>query len=226
MAASGDIEQVAAIIADVTPARRLQRRINAIDQAGRELVRLDAQQVAKLDVTERLVLLEEKIVRFTRELMHFNNFAIYILNKNTNELDLLMNCDLPPESVEVDLYASTEGYGITGYVASTGRSYICPDVRKDPRYLPGIVEAQSSLTVPLKLHDEILGVLNVESDEPTAFTEDDRQFAEIFGRYIAIALNTFDLLVTERFTTTGKLASNVQTEIASPSTTSSPTPPR
>ena len=216
MSADGEIEQVAVVIADVTPARRLQRKINAIDQAGRELVRLEAQQIAKLDVAERHALLEEKIVRFTRDLMHFNNFAIYVLDHKTNKLELLINYDLPPESVEIDLYASTEGNGISGYVASTGRSYICPEVKKDPRYLPGIVEAQSSLTVPLRLQNEVLGVLNVESHQPAAFTEDDRQFAEIFGRYIAIALNTFDLLITERVTTSGKLANNVQTEIAAP----------
>ena len=216
MSADGAIEHVAAIISDVTPARRLQRKINAIDRAGRELVQIDGQQMAKLDVTERLALLEQKIIRFTGDLMHFNNFAIYVRDKNTDKLELLMNYDLPPESVEIDLYASTEGNGLTGYVASTGRSYICPDVTKDPRYLPGIVEAQSSLTVPLRLHDEILGVFNVESNQAAAFNEDDRQFAEIFGRYIAIALNTFDLLVTERVTTTGELASNVQIEISAP----------
>lgn len=215
-AARGDIIQLSAIIADVTPARRLQRKINAIDQAGRELMRLDAQQLARLDVAERLALLEEKIIRYTRDLMHFDNFAIYILDKKTNKLELLMNYDLPAESVAVDLYASTEGNGICGYVVATGRSYICPDVKKDPRYLQGIHDARSSLTVPLRLHDQIMGALNVESDLPAAFTEDDRQFAEIFGRYIAIALNTFDLLVTERVTTTGKLASNVQTEISAP----------
>ena len=216
MTADGEIGQVAAIVADVTPARRLQRRINAIDQAGREVMRLDAQQVSKLDVSERLTLLEEKIIRFARDIMHFSNFAIYVLDKNTNKLELLINYDLPPEAAEIDLYASTEGNGITGYVATTGRSYICPDVRKDPRYLPGIVEARSSLNVPLKMQDEVMGVLNVESDQPAAFTEDDRQFAAIFCRYIAIALNTFDLLITERAATTGKLANNVQIEIAAP----------
>ncbi len=215
--ADGRIDQMAAIIANVTPARRLQRKINAIDQAGRELVRLDARQLEKLDVSQRLALLEEKIIRFTRELMHFDNFAIYILDKNNNnKLELLVNYDLPPESVAVDLYASTEGNGISGYVAATGRSYLCPEVRDDPRYLQGIVEARSSLTVPLRLHDDLLGVFNVESERPAAFTEDDRQFAEIFGRYIAIALNTFDLLITERVATSGALASNVQTEIAGP----------
>lgn len=216
MTADEEVRQVAVIISEVTPTRRLQRKIDAIDRAGRELVRLDAQQIAKLDVTERLALLEQKIINFSRELMNFSNFAIWILDTRNNKLELLINSDLPPESVEVELYAATEGNGICGYVAATGRSYICPDVRQDPRYLQGIDGARSSLTVPLYLHDQVRGVLNVESVTPSMFTEDDRQFAEIFGRYVAIALNTFDLLVTEHVTTTGRVATNVECEIASP----------
>lgn len=51
---------------------------------------------------------------------------------------------------------------------------------------------------------------------PAAFTEDDRQFSEIFGRYVAMALNILNLLVVERYTTTGQLASNVNAEMAGP----------
>lgn len=216
MTSDDSVQQVAAIVSDVTASWRLRRKIDAIDSAGRELVKLDAQQLSKLDVTERLALLEEKIIRYTHDLMHFSNFAIYILDKRTNRLELLVNSDLPKERVEIELHATSEGNGICGYVAHTGRSYICLDVRNDMRYIQGIDEARSSLTVPLRLHDQILGVLNVESAEPSAFTEDDRQFAEIFGRYIAIALNTFDLLATEHATTRGQLANNVQSEISAP----------
>jgi CheY-like chemotaxis protein len=148
--------------------------------------------------------------------MHFSNFAIWLLDRRTGKLELLINYQLPPEAVEVELFASTEGNGIVGYVAATGRSYICPDVQQDPRYLPGLQRAASSLTVPMTLDNQVIGVLDVESVKQDAFTDDDRQFAEIFGRYVAIALNTFDLLVTEQVTTTGKLASNVQSEIAAP----------
>lgn len=210
------VQQFAVVITDITAARHLQRKIDAIDRAGRTLVRLDAQEVTKLDFGQRLALLEDKIIRFTHDLMNFSNFAIYILDRKTNKLQLLVNSELPPERVEIELSAETVSNGICGYVAATGRSYICPDVLSDPRYLPGIDNARSSLTVPLLLHDEILGVLNVESEKSSAFVEDDRQFAEIFGRYIAMALHTFDLLATERVATTGKLASDVQSEIAAP----------
>lgn len=214
--AEAKVQQLAVLLTDVTRARRMQRKINAIDLAGRVLVRLDAQEMAKLDVGQRLDLLEEKIVRFIRELMHFSNFAIWILDSKTGRLDLLLNHHMPEQALRVELSASTEGNGIVGYVAASGRSYICPDVQNDPRYLPGIEHAGSSLTVPLFLDDQVLGVLDVESTKFDAFTDDDRQFAEIFGRYVAIAMNTFDLLVSEQVTTTGKLASNVQCEISAP----------
>jgi CheY-like chemotaxis protein len=80
----------------------------------------------------------------------------------------------------------------------------------------GIEKARSSLTVPLRLHDAVIGVLNVESPRAGDFSEDDRQFAEIFGRYIALALNILDLLVVERYTSVGKLAINVADEIEDP----------
>lgn len=203
-------------ISDVTRARRLQQKMDAIDNAGRELVRVDAEQISKKAAHQRLELLESKIIRFTRDLLHFDNFVVRLLDKTTNRLELILCAGLPSEAQQLDIFCSPEGSGISGYVAFTGRSYICPDVLQDPRYLPGITNARSSLTVPLWLHDQVIGIFNIESDQPAAFREDDRQFAEIFGRYTAIALHILDLLVVERHATTGRLASNVSAEIAAP----------
>ena len=71
---------------------------------------------------------------------------------------------------------------MTGFVASTGKSYLCEDTTQDPLYLPGAKDARSSLTVPLVLHDEVLGTFNVESPRPNAFGESDLEFLEIFAR--------------------------------------------
>jgi CheY-like chemotaxis protein len=210
------VTQVVAICWDASSGRRLQQKIDAIDQAGRELVRLESEAIAKLSVGQRLKLLEEKIIKYCRQLMHFDHFAIRLLDRKTNKLEMVICVGLPSEAVEIELLAMPEGNGISGYVAATGRSYICSDVSKDPRYVMGLGQAKSSLTVPLMLHDKTIGIFNIESTQLSAFTEDDRQFAEIFGRYVAVAINILDLLVVERFTTTGQLASDVTTEIAGP----------
>jgi CheY-like chemotaxis protein len=101
-------------------------------------------------------------------------------------------------------------------VAATGNSYVCQDVRKDRRYLPGMVEARSSLTVPLRLHDRVIGVLNAESRRLGAFSEEDRQFAEIFANYVALALHILDLLSFERHSTQTRLTGSVCSEMAGP----------
>jgi CheY-like chemotaxis protein len=212
----GQVVQVVAVVWDATSTRRLQQKIDAIDKAGRELVRLEADAIGKMNVAERLKLLEDKIISFTKELMHFDHFAIRLLDRRQNKLEVVISQGLPQEALNIELFAEQEGNGISGYVAATGRSYICADVHRDSRYVRGLDHARSSLTVPLRLHDKVIGVFNIESRQPAAFTEDDRQFAEIFGRYVAVALNILDLMVVERMGTAHKIADNVCAELAGP----------
>ena len=81
---AGAVVQVAAVVWDATGTHRLQQKIDAIDKAGRELVRLEGESLQKLNVQERLKLLEEKIISFTRELMHFDHFMIRLLDRKSN----------------------------------------------------------------------------------------------------------------------------------------------
>jgi len=212
----GQVVQVVAVVWDATGTRRLQQKIDAIDKAGRELVKLEAESLSKMNVGQRLKLLEDKIISFSRDLMHFDHFAIRLLDRRTNKLEMVISNGLPTEAVNIELFASAESNGISGYVASTGRSYICPDVERDPRYIFGLDQAKSSLTVPLSLQERVIGIFNIESRQKAAFNEDDRQFAEIFGRYVALALNILDLMIVERVSTSHKVADDVCSEAAGP----------
>ena len=81
-----------------------------------------------------------------------------------------------------------------------------------PMDAPGLsLPPLEMVTVPLTLHDRVIGIFNIESRQRAAFNEDDRQFAEIFGRYVAIALNILDLMVVERVGTAHKVADDVCT---------------
>lgn len=207
--------QAAAVVWDVTQSFRLQKKIDAIDRAGRELVRLNAESVG-MGVQERIRLLQQRMESYMRELLRFDDFAVLLIDKKTNKLDFILEHGMGDRSHRHALYVETDNNGISGYVAATGRSYICHDTSKDPRYLEGVEKARSSLTVPLRLNDEIIGVLDIESERLAAFNEDDRQFAEILARYLAIALKTLDLIIIERFDTMGRFADDVMAEIGGP----------
>ena len=210
------VRQVVAIVSDMSASRKLQRTLDAIDHAGAELVRIESDVVQSHNAAERLRLLENKIMRFTRDLLKFDHFAIRLLDRSSNKLELVMAVGLSPEAMNVTLYAAREGNGISGYVAATGRSYICYDCSRDSRYVPGLENAGSSLTVPLRLFDRVIGVFNIESEKIGQFTEDDRRSAEIFARYMALALHILDLLVVERYTTNERVTDDLAERIVKP----------
>lgn len=207
---------VVGVLREVTREQRVQSKIDAIDAAGGELLKIDTESIRRLNLAERLRLLEDRIVRTVKETLRFDNFEVRLVDRRTRRLELVFLRGLSPLRIGEVLYAEETENGICGWVAATGRSYLCTDVEKDPRYHEGLTGARSSLTVPLRLHDQVIGVLNVESVVAHGFDDQDRQFAEIYGRYVALAMHILDLLVVERCTTNEQLGANVIGEVEGP----------
>lgn len=214
--AEGEIEQVLALAWDQTETKRLQEKLDAIDAAGRELVSFDTEALSQMDVADRLRALEDGLITCCRDLLHYDNFSVRVLDKESNRLDTILATGLTEEAKSTTIYAKAEGNGITGYVAATGMPYICQDTTKDKRYLPGLQNARSCVAVPLWLHGKVIGVLNIESEQPAAFDDTDRQFSEILARHVAHALHTLELLAVERHAITDQLAADVDAELALP----------
>ena len=201
---------------DVTRAGLAEQKFAAVERAGRELVRLEADAIRKMNMVERLTLLENKIIRYAHSLLSFDHFAVRLIDERTGKLELVLSCGLSPEAREFDLYPRAEGNGLAGRAAATGQTIRCPDASKEEHFLPAFAGAQSSLVVPLRLHDKVIGVLDVESVELDAFSADDQRFAEIFSAYIALALHMLDLLVVERIATNETVTGRVAGELDEP----------
>jgi len=80
------------------------------------------------------------------------------------------------------------GEGITGWVAQTGQSVRLGDVRQDSRYYSLRDDIRSELCVPLRVGDHIIGVTNVETSRPNAYTEGDQRVLETIAAQMATAL--------------------------------------
>lgn len=68
--------------------------------------------------------------------------------------------------------------GICGAAASTRSSIIVPDVCADPRYLACSPTVKSEIVVPILHENRLIGVLDIDSDQPDAFSADDRKYLE------------------------------------------------
>jgi len=183
---------------DVTTEVLQQQKLAAIHRAGVELADLSPEELFRMTVDERIELLKANILHYTQQLLHFDIVEIRLLDTTTGKLEPLLAVGMSAEAQRRVLYAEPKGNGVTGFVAATRKSYICEDTTSDPLYLEGCSGGRSSLTVPLMLHEEVIGTFNVESPDPRAFSDTDQQFLEIFSRDVAVALNTLELLVVER----------------------------
>ena len=203
-------------IRDVTFETLQQQKLAAIHKAGIELSDLTTEEVFNMEVEDRIELLKSNILHFTKGLLNYDVVEIRLLGEEHADLMPLLSFGLEQSAEDRPLYAQLEGNGVTGFVAYTGKSYLCQDTTKDPLYLEGSKDAKSSMTVPLIQHEQVIGTFNVESPEPNAFHQDDLQFLEIFSREVAAALNTLELLVAQQANTAQVSVEAIHREVALP----------
>jgi CheY-like chemotaxis protein len=214
--ASQKVSHLICLLRDITTQIQQQSKLNALHQAGADLAELDLEHLAEMSVAERIELLKLNIRRFLHDLLHYDVVEIRLLDRQTDRLEPLLEEGMTPEAAQRVLHARPEGNGVTGFVAATGKSYICTDTATDPLYIEGSAGARSSLTVPLLYHDQVIGTFNVESPRLGAFGEEELQFAEIFSREIANALHTLDLLQAEKRGTASQSIEAIRREVALP----------
>jgi len=88
--------------------------------------------------------------------------------------------------------------GVTGWVAQAKTPLYVPDVSKESRYLVGDPRVRSELALPLVVRDEVMGVLDLESDKLDYFTDDMIGLLALFAGQAAVALENARLYSTER----------------------------
>ncbi|MCA9132201.1 MAG: GAF domain-containing protein [Planctomycetales bacterium] len=196
--AATDNAALVATVSDITAEILQQQKLAAIHQAGQQLTDLKPDEIFAMDTQARIDLLKDNIRHYTADLLDVEVVEIRLLEQASGNLMPLLSVGIDQAAADRQLFACPQGNGVTGYVAAKGKSYLCEDASQDPLYLEAFVGAASSLTVPLILHDVVIGTINVESNKVRAFDAADMQFLEIFARDVAVALNTLELLVAQK----------------------------
>lgn len=80
--------------------------------------------------------------------------------------------------------------GIVGFVAATGASRVALDVGTDAVYFsnPDLPNTRSELALPLRVSNEVIGVLDVQSTEQNIFQEEDTEVLSTLADQVAIAI--------------------------------------
>lgn len=86
--------------------------------------------------------------------------------------------------------------GIVGNVAITGEARVVADTTLDATYLnnPLLPQTRSELAIPLKVETRVIGILDVQSETPNAFTQDDLAVLQIMADQLALAIERVQLV--------------------------------
>ncbi len=92
--------------------------------------------------------------------------------------------------------------GIVGYVAATGQPRIALDVGQDAVFFnnPVLPETRSEMALPLKVQNRVIGVLDVQSNQPSAFSDEDISILQILADQLALAIENTRLLTESQQT--------------------------
>ncbi len=141
-----------------------------------------------LDLDELL----KKALELLREHWGYALCGIFFLDREKNELYLKQVIGRNLEEVK-NLRFRVGVDGIVGWVAQTGEPLYVPDVSEDSRYIPGSLEGKSEAAFPLKVRDQVIGVLDIESREFRGFDDEDLKVLSSFASQASISIENAQL---------------------------------
>jgi len=129
-----------------------------------------------------------RVAESIKKIVDYDVFSVMLWNEQAQLLESVfaMCCsDAIPARLRLPLHQ-----GLTGTAAGERRVLRIHDVNADPRYIRGDsdVEVRSEIVVPLMLQERLIGVLDVESAKPHAFTPEHERMLSTLGSYVAVAI--------------------------------------
>jgi sigma-B regulation protein RsbU (phosphoserine phosphatase) len=152
---------------------------------------LGRQVTAVLDINELL----EKTPELIRRLIPFDAFAVYLFDERRNDLSIAYSVGYPADTTRVRIRLSE---GIVGRVVESQQALVIGDVSADPHYIEVVPGMASTLAVPLIYKKKAVGALNVLSQTPNQYSEQDAAILRQFAAAVAVALVNAQLFERQR----------------------------
>lgn len=114
---------------------------------------------------------------------HYNWVGFYFRNGNKEELVLGPYVGAPTDHTVIPF-----GKGICGQVAVSNQNFVVPDVSAQDNYIACSIMVKAEIVVPIFVHGKNIGQIDIDSNTPDPFTEDDEHFLEFICAKVAALL--------------------------------------
>jgi PAS domain S-box-containing protein len=179
------------IFRDITARKRAEE---ALKQRAAQLALLN-DIGGKIAAVLELDSLLERAARLVQESFGYHHVGLFTVDRERDELVMKTRAGdfahLYPPDHRLKL-----GQGVVGWAGRHGETLLANDVDTEPRYVnlyPDLVPTRSELCVPIRVGEEIVGVLDVQSPQLNAFDESDAMVMETLADQIAVAIGNVRL---------------------------------
>lgn len=137
----------------------------------------------------------QRILTIARDFFHLQNVAVLLLDKEAQQLCVRSQIGWDAGSDQIRL-----GWheGITGASVAKRQPVYAPDVSKDQRYICAAQSTRSELAIPLMVRDEVVGVLDCQSERLNHFDDETIDLLTLFSTQASIAIQNARLYSLER----------------------------
>jgi GAF domain-containing protein/HAMP domain-containing protein len=176
--------------------RRVQERTADLDMARLTSERR-AQELQSISEISRAISTEQKneillplITRLASQRFDFYHVGIFFVDETRRFAYLQAANSDGGQKMLARGHRLEIGKGLVGTVAKTGQPRIALDVGSDAVFFdnPDLPDTRSEMALPLSIRGRIIGVLDVQSTKPGAFTETDANTLGILADHVAIAI--------------------------------------
>ncbi len=119
-----------------------------------------------------------------KSISHYDWVGFYFKNGDKEELKLGPYAGEPTDHTIIPF-----GKGICGQVAVSNENFVVPDVKAQDNYIACSITVKAEIVVPLFLNGENIGQIDIDSNTPDPFTEEDERFLEFVNTEVAKILD-------------------------------------
>lgn len=189
--ATGNVAGILGTFADVTDQKQLEQRLENLLEQRTQQVQISTEVAQEIAAAPALDDLFYRVVDLVQERFGYYHAHVYTLEND----DLVMQAGTGQAGLEmkradhkIPLAAEKS---LVARAARSGQPVLIPDVAQEPGWLPNplLPQTKSELSVPIKLKDTVLGVLDIQSNEVAGLNQEDHIVMLGLCGQIALAIN-------------------------------------
>jgi PAS domain S-box-containing protein len=187
-------------VRDISERKEMEERVRSMAERRGLQVQVTTELAQELVTAETLEAMLERVVKKVKESFGYYHVQIFVFDAAVNAVVLLAGYGEAGKQMRAMEYRVPLTQYPVGSAVTSGETILIPNVQLLKSWEPEALlpNTASEIAVPIKLRGEVVGVLDVHSDQPWGLNEDDQNLLEGLCGQIAIAFESLRLLEKEK----------------------------